>query len=217
MIIVDVESSGVDAKLNSLLSVGALDFDNPTNQFYMECYAFEGAHIEREALVVAGFTREEIVANNQSPRLRSEASDGQANTNHQKKTDREVVETFLEWMKSCKEWTLVGQNPSFDRDFLQQTAHRYHINWPLAQRTIDLHSIAYWEFLRAGKEIPRRNNHSALNLDRILEHVGLPTRTESHNALDDAKLEGEALSRLLRGKVLLEEYSSFPVPAGLKG
>ncbi len=197
MIIVDVESTGVDAKLNSLLSVGALDFDNPENQFYMECRAFEGAHVEKEALVVAGFN--EIQIHDQT-----------------KKTDREVVIAFLAWMKTCKEWTLVGQNPSFDRDFLEKTAHRYHIDWPLAHRTIDLHSIAYFELLKAGKEIPRKNNHTALNLDRILEQVGLPTRTKSHNALDDSKLEAEAFSRLLNGKGLLTQYSHFPIPSNAK-
>jgi DNA polymerase III epsilon subunit-like protein len=211
MIIVDVESTGVDAKLHSLLSVGALDFDNPTNQFYMECYAFPGAHIEKEALVVAGFTEEEIFAPTTPPSAPLLRQEGMKT----KKTDREVVEAFLEWMKTCKEWTLVGQNPSFDRDFLQQTAHRYHLDWPLAQRTIDLHTIAYFLRLKAGKEIPRRNNHSALNLDSILTEVGLPTRAESHNALDDAKLEGEAFSRLLTGKGLLAEYKGFPIPQGI--
>lgn len=198
MIIVDVESTGVDPKLCSLLSVGALDFDNPTNQFYVECRAFDGAHVEKKALVVAGFNEEQI-------------------HDLQKKTDREVVEAFLEWMKTCKEWTLVGQNPSFDRDFLQQTAHRYHLDWPLAQRTIDLHTIAYFLRLKAGKEIPRHNNHSALNLDSILAEVGLPTRAESHNALDDAKLEGEAFARLLTGRGLLADYKGFRVPPDVGG
>ncbi|MDP3803920.1 MAG: hypothetical protein Q8Q87_00040, partial [Candidatus Omnitrophota bacterium] len=80
------------------------------------------------------------------------------------------------------------------------------------QRTIDLHTIAYWHYLKIGKEIPTKNNHSALNLDSIIEHVGLPIKRKAHNALEDAKLEGEAFSRLLRGKPLLPEYSRFPVP-----
>src|SRR3989338_7348989 len=122
-----------------------------------------------------------------------------------------AVEAFLTWMKTCREWTLTGQNPSFDRDFLQETAHRYHINWPFAHRTVDLHTIAYERFCRMGKKIPRKNNHSALNLDCILEYVGLPTRGHAHNALEDAKLEGEALSRLIYGKNLLTCYEKFPI------
>lgn len=235
MIIVDVESTGVDAKLCSLLSVGAVDFDNPTNQFYMECYAFPGAHIEKEALKVNGFKMEEIqrpqhqqghtgsrFAQKGSPSsghaLALGVVRGLSSASHSKTSraeDKEVVEAFLVWMKTCKEWTLAGQNPSFDRDFLQETAHRYHLDWPLAQRTIDLHSVAYYQFLKMGKEIPRKKNHSALNLDAILKHVGLPTRQGSHNALDDAKLEAEAFGRLLGGKSLMTEYSHFQVPAQL--
>jgi DNA polymerase III epsilon subunit-like protein len=230
MIVVDVETTGVDSRLCSLLSVGALDFDNPENQFYMECRAFDGAHVEKEALEISGFTDAEIFSNDQAPI----SNDQQATVNHDtpspasadasagrhspplkrgrgKVTDKELVLAFLEWLKTCKEWTLAGQNPSFDCSFLEETAHRYHINWPLAHRTIDLHTLAYTEFMRAGKEIPRTNNHSALNLDRILEHVGLPTRTKKHNALEDAKLEAEAFSRLLYRKGLLREFGHLPL------
>ena len=201
MIVVDVETTGVDPRLCSLLSLGALDFDRPEHQFYMECAPFPGAHIEKEALAVSGFTMEDIEANNQSP-----------NANNQKKTDRAVVEAFLEWMRTCSEWTLCGQNPSFDRDFLQETAHRYHLNWPLAHRTVDLHSVAYGDHLQRGKSIPLTHNHSALNLDTILAYVGLPSRQGSHHALDDAKLEAEALSRLIHKRGLLKEYSQFEIP-----
>ncbi|MDO8620113.1 MAG: 3'-5' exonuclease [bacterium] len=196
MIIVDVESSGVDTRKCSLLSVGALDFDNPHNQFYRECRVFDGAHIEDEALQVNGFTRESC-------------------TDPKKVTDREVVEEFLTWMKTCNEWTLAGQNPSFDRDFLRETAHRYHLDWPLAQRTVDLHTVAYYEFAREGKTVPLLRNHSALNLEAILEHVGLPIKRESHNALEDSKLEAEAFSRFMAGKPLFEEYMKFKVPDGI--
>lgn len=193
MIVVDVEATGVDARRCSLLSVGAVEFEHPENQFYMECFAFLGAHVEKAALVISGFTEAQI-------------------HDEKKQTDREVALAFLDWLKACKEWTLVGQNPSFDRSFLEETAHRYHINWPLAHRTIDLHSIAYYQMKQKGIEPPQRNNHSALNLDRILEYVGLPTRARKHNALEDAKLEAEALSRLLYGKNLLKAYQMFPAP-----
>src|SRR3989344_2790182 len=248
MIIVDTETTGVDSKLCSLLSVGAVDFDNPTNQFYIECFAFSGAHIEKEALAVNGFRMEEIIDKNQIPKTNDQkdtttprlllgkdgldffhTEDGGTpfitplhsqtrvlpllrEIGEIKMTDREVVQAFLEWMKTCAEWTLAGQNPSFDRDFLQETAHRYHINWPLAHRTIDLHSVAYYHLKKRGIEPPQKNKHSALNLDRILEYVGLPTRVTKHNALDDAKLEAEALSRLFHNKCLFSEYATYPIP-----
>lgn len=194
MLIVDVEATGVDAKLCSLLSVGAIDFDNPKNEFYMECRAFAGAHVEKEALQIAGFTVEEI-------------------HDLKKPTDGKVALAFLEWMKTCAEWTLAGQNPSFDRDFLQEAAHRYRIDWPLAHRTLDLHSIAWSHMLRRGIVPPLENKHSALDLERILSYVGISVkRGTAHNALEDAKLEAEAFSRLLKEANLLAEYRHMPIP-----
>ena len=56
MIVVDVETSGLDDEKNSLLSIGAVDFYNPKNQFYGECRVREGAEVNPEALEVNGFT-----------------------------------------------------------------------------------------------------------------------------------------------------------------
>lgn len=195
MIIVDVESSGVDPNKNSLVSVGAIDFDNPENRFYEECRIWDGAHIEDEALAVNGFTRGQI-------------------TDQKKQTDRELVGKFLKWMETCQEHTIAGQNPSFDRDFLMYTAYRYHINWPLAHRTIDLHSIAYFHMIKRGIEIPIENKHSKVNLTSIIKYVGIDMERGTHNALEDTLLEAECLSRLIYNKPLLPEYEKFAIPQG---
>ena len=197
MIIVDVETTGMDTRLCSLLSIGAVEFERPENQLYIECRIFDGAHCDKQASEIHGFT---------DPQMRDLS----------KKTDREAVEAFLAWMRGCSEWTIAGQNVSFDRDFLKETAYRYHIDWPLAQRTVDLHSVAYYHYLKTGKSVPLKNNHSALNLDAILDHVGVKIGRGHHNALEDAKLEAEAFSRFFKGEGLLPEYSHFPVPEGLK-
>src|SRR3989338_3985344 len=197
MIIVDVESSGVDTRLCSLLSLGAVEFENPANTFYLECRIFDGAHCEKEAAEIHKFTPEQM----KDPK---------------KPTDKELVDAYLHWMRDCKEWTLAGQNVSFDRDFLMEAAHRYHIDWPLAQRTVDLHSIAFYHMTKRGVELPKKNNHSGLNLDAILEYVGVPIlRENGHNALEDAKLEAEAFSRFFKGRGLIADYSRFPVPVEL--
>jgi len=197
MIVLDVESTGVDARLCSLLSVGAVDFDAPANCFYAECHKFPGAHVEKEAAEIHGFTVAQM-------------------EDEKKRTDREVLVDFLVWMRTCKEWTLAGQNPAFDRDFLQETAHRYHIDWPFAQRTVDLHSVAYYHMKGRGVEVPLLRNHSALNLDRILAYTGLKVARGKHNALEDAKLEAEAFQRLFYGRSLLEECENFAIPDFLR-
>ena len=193
MIVVDVEASGMDPQKNSLVSVGAIDFDNPENRFYEECRIWDGAHIEDEALKVNGFTREQI-------------------TDSKKQTDREVVEKFLKWLETCKEHTIAGQNPSFDRDFLMYTAYRYHINWPLAHRTIDIHSVAYFHMIKNGLTPPTDKKHSALNLTRTIKYVGLEIERGKHNAMEDTLLEAEVLSRLMYDRPLIAEYAKYPIP-----
>jgi len=191
MVIVDVEASGVSPEKDSLVSVGAVDFANPQNRFYEECRIWDGAHIEDEALAVNGFTREQI-------------------TDPKRKTDREVVLAFLAWLEKIEEKTIAGHNPSFDRDFLQATAYRYHINWPLAHRTLDLHSICYFDMLQVGVEPPLTNGHSALNLDAVLRFVGIPEEPKPHNALTGALVETEAFGRLFYKKPFLDEFLKYP-------
>ncbi len=193
MLVVDIEGSGVDPHKNSLLSIGAVEFERPENQFYGECRVWDGAHIEPKALEVNGFTE-------------TEARDSI------KQTDRELLLKFISWADTCDEKTLSGQNPSFDRDFMQITAARYHLNWVFAHRTIDLHSIAFFHAVTHRIMVPRKNNHSDFNLDKILVYAGLPPEPKPHNGLTGARLEAEAFSRFFNGKSLFPEWHSFKIP-----
>ncbi len=193
MIVVDTELSGLEPHKHSLVSIGAYDFENPENFFYEECRVWDGAHIMDEALEVNGFTREQILDKN-------------------KPSDREVVERFLAWMEKIDERTIAGQNPSTDRDFIKATCERYHLNWPMAHRVIDLHSICYFHMLERGVNPPMKNHHSGLDLDAILEYVGLSPEPKPHNALMGAKLETEAFSRLIKNKASFPEFEVKDVP-----
>ena len=62
MLIVDVEASGTEYHKHSIVSIGALDLENPENQLYIECQIWDGAHINPEALEVCGFSEAEITA-----------------------------------------------------------------------------------------------------------------------------------------------------------
>lgn len=193
MIIVDVETTGVDPSRNSIVSIGALDFDNPTDQFYRECRIWNGANVSQESFPINGFTESDIV-------------------DPTKDTDEEIVKDFLKWTESKRDKTIAGENPSFDRDFIRLTAQRYHLNWPFAYRTLDLHSVCYTHMIKSGKTPPVKNDHSGLNLELILEYCGIPGYSLPHNALTDTKLEAECLSRLLFGKKLLKEYEKYKIP-----
>jgi len=193
MIIIDVEATGVDEVKHSILSIGAIDFDNPTNQFYEECQAFPGAHIMEKALEINGFTEEQA-------------------TDPLKQSDEEMVKHFIEWSKGVKERTFAGQNPSFDRDFVHRAVDRYHLEWPFAFRTIDQHSVCYTHMIKRGVTPPVERNRSDLNSDKIMAYVGIPTEPHPHNALNGAKVAAEALSRLLYGRKLLPEFEKFDLP-----
>ncbi len=196
MIVVDVEASGVDYQKNSIVSIGALDIDNPTNQLYLECRVWDGAHINEEALGVNGFTEAQLL----DPSKMSEA---------------DLTHAFLTWADGVAERTLAGQNVSFDRDFLKAAAERAgHTNWPFAHRTIDTHTLCYMHMVKAGKVPPidPEKHRSALNLDAVLNYCGIPDEPDPHNALTGAKSHAEVISRLLYDKKLLPEFEQFEIP-----
>lgn len=193
MIVVDVEASGVEYHKHSIVSLGALDFDNPSHRMYVECRIWEGAHIMEDALKVNGFTEAQI-------------------TDVSKEREGELIAEFLEWITPVNDRTLAGQNVSFDRDFLRAAAEREHLNWPLAYRTIDTHTLAYMHMIQRGLTIPLNHNRSALDLDAILNYVGIPNEPEPHNAMTGALSHAEVISRLLYGKKLLPEFDRFDIP-----
>ena len=194
MLVVDVEASGTEPLKHSIVSVGALDFSNPSNRFYEECRVWEGSHIMDEALLVNGFTKEQII----DPKKQSEA---------------DLIHAFLHWSESVAERTLSGQNVSFDRDFLKAAAERAgHTDWPFAHRTIDTHTLAYMHMIQHGLQPPVEHRRSALNLDAVLNYCGIPKEPEPHNALTGALSHAEVVARLLYGRKLLPEFMEFEIP-----
>lgn len=196
MIAVDVEASGIGPDTHSIVSVGAIDMDNPGRQLYEECRVWEGAHINDEALAVCGFTREQV-------------------TDTTKQSEAELVHKFAAFAEASNDRTLAGQNVSFDRDILQAAAVRAkHTAWPFAHRTIDCHSLAWMHMLKRGLTPPVDpvKKHSALNLDAILLYCGIPEEPTPHNALTGAKSHAEVISRLLYDKRLLPEFERFEIP-----
>jgi len=195
MLVVDVEGSGTEYHKHSIVSIGALDFDNPENRFYEECRIWDEAHIMDGALEVNGFTKEEIV-------------------DPSKKTEGEIVRMFLEWSQHMRDRTLVGQNVSFDRDFIKAAGEREGLAWDLAYRTIDTHSLCWMHIIKRGKNPPIDPMHrrSALNLDAVLNYCGIPDEPAPHNALTGALSHAEVVSRLLYDKKLLPEFKEFEIP-----
>ena len=195
MIILDIEASGTEYHKHSIVSIGALDFENPTNRFYKECRIWEGAHIMDGSLEYIGYTEAQI-------------------TDPNKETDGEVVRAFLEWSQHMSDRTLAGQNVSFDRDFLRAAAQREGLAWDLAYRTLDTHTMCWMHMIKRGLTPPIDLDHrrSALNLDGILQYCGIPEEPKPHNAMTGALSHAEVTSRLLHDKKLLPEFEQYEIP-----
>jgi len=195
MIIIDIEASGTNYEKHSIVSIGALSLEQSDDRFYVECKIWEGASVMEGALEVNGFTEEQI-------------------TDPSKMTEVEAVRNFLGWAKRFPDQTLCGQNVSFDRDFLRAACQRAGMNWTLAYRTIDTHSLCWMHMIKAGLTPPIDIKHkrSALNLDGVLNYCGIVSEPKPHNALTGALCHAEVTSRLLYNKKLLPEFANDPIP-----
>ncbi len=195
MIVIDIEASGVDYQKCSIIALGALEYEMPTNRFYGECRIWSGAHIQEEATAVHGMDEATI-------------------TDPNKVSEAELVRSFLEWSQHMGDRTLAGQNVSFDRDFLKAACIRAHLPQDFAHRTIDSHTLAWMHIVKRGLYPPLDAQHrrSALNLDAILNYCGIPEEPEPHNALTGALSHAEVISRLLHDQKLLPEFAQYDIP-----
>ena len=169
MIILDIETTGLSPTLNSMVSLGAVDYDTG-DEFYGECYSWPTREISDFALGVNGFTREQV-------------------NDLTKQSPAQLYLDFLTWAKG-RDPLLGGQQVgSFDILFLKEIHESSPFadmpKWPFGHRSVDIHSIAYAQL---GK---------SLSLDGVLMAVGLSAEQKPHNALTGARLERDAFKRLL--------------------
>ena len=198
MIVLDVEASGLNPKADSIVSIGALDSENQANRFYGECRVWEGAHVHEAALAINGFTKESL-------------------EDAKKQTEAELVHTFVTWALEIQgDRTLAAQNVSFDFSFVEAACDRAGIHFPFAKRTLDVHSLVWMHMTVNGVTPLLLNNHSSISLDSALTYCGLPGEGKPHNALTGALAHAEVISRVAYNKLLLPEYSTFPIPWTLK-
>lgn len=194
MIVLDVEATGTNPHQHSILSIGALDLEDPTNQFYGECRMWDGAKIEKEAIAINGFSTEEA-------------------NDPEKQTEAELVANFIVWATDRPQnRTLAAQNVTFDYDFVEAACHRAHLEFPFAKRTIDIHTLVWTHMSLKGHIPPVEHNHSALNSATVLAYCGVPEEQKPHNALTGALWHAEVISRIAYNRKLLPEFNEYDIP-----
>lgn len=177
MIIVDIETSGLDPKIHGILSIGAVDFENAENKFYGECRLKEGAKVDLKALEVNGFTGEQI--------------------KNCPKSCEELMKEFLDWTKTIPDRTLAGHNVAFDTGFLKENCKEFGLEWSFGHRYVDSHSGFYLYMRSKGLEIPMKDGRAVVGMDFILNTLKLKKR-DKHNALEDAQLTAEIFKKILK-------------------
>ena len=174
LIAVDVETTGIDANRNSLVSIGAVSISDPTNTFYRECVVWDGALITEEALRVNGFTHDQIV-------------DAKKNN---KTTEGGMIGEFFAWLPDSP--MMIAHNSSFDRDFVAAAAKRAGLINPFSFRTVDIHSIVMLHLLRSKSKVPK-----TLSLNQCLKRLGFPPEPNPHNALTGAQCDAVLFDKVL--------------------
>lgn len=193
MVVIDIETTGLNPRRASIASIGAVDFLNPDNTFYIECRVDPDAHIDSGALAVNGFDILDI-------------------TNPEKLGVGEALATFGTWLNGVQSRVFAGSNPSFDRGFLYYASLKYHIHLPTSHHSVDLQTNYYCKLLEISYRNATTFEKSSLKTDLVFEFVGLPAEPRPHHALTGAKMEAEAFARLIYGQNLLSEFSQFTVP-----
>lgn len=187
MIVVDVETSGLNPELSSLVSIGAVNFEDRTQEFYEECKVFDGAEIAPEALAVNGFSKEQIV-------------------DSKKQSEAELIKKFAKWVSEQNavlqkthgyDHVIGAQAAYFDTSFLQAACKRAGINYMFGRRSVDLHAVSYAHHLAHRKPLPIKDGQINLSLNATLSYLGLEPEPNPHIAITGARLEAEAFSRLI--------------------
>lgn len=190
MIVFDIESTGLNLKTLSIVSIGAVVYENPIIHFYKECRIWEGAEVMDEALAVNGYTMDEI-------------------TDSRKMTEADLVKGFTDWLVKNDDYALAGLNPHNDLNFLSSALERARLDFRLKHRVLDLHSVAFAHMKNRGLG---QADHTKLSGDDIMEYVGIPTEPKPHIALNGAIWEAEALSRIIDNKGSFEQFDTFKIP-----
>jgi DNA polymerase III epsilon subunit-like protein len=205
MIVVDIETSGIDPYKCGIWQIGAIEIENPSNQFFGESKIDESDLIEDEALVVTGKTKKDL-------------------RNPLKKSQEELMIEFFSWLEKIEIKNLLCQNPQFDIVFIRAKADKYNLKVPFRHRVFDLHSIAQLKYYQLNNKFLINSGHSDMGLTAALEFCGIEDprimidgskilrEGTPHSAIEDCKLEAECFYRIVYGKGVFEDYKRFLIP-----
>ncbi len=201
MIVLDIETSGLDFVKCGIWQIGAIDLD--TNEEFLE-----EARIDDEDLLLDSRVAKPVleVIGKKEENLRD-------NT---KQSQKQLLINFFNWCKNRKIKNYLCQGPQFDLGFIWTKARKYGLEIPFHHRAYDLHSMASLKYFQLNNRFLIKEDHSDMGLKNILNFCGMQDNRGAHNALEDCKLTAECFSRIVYKRNLFPEYSKFSIPEYLK-
>ncbi len=192
MIVLDIETSGLDIGKNGIWQIAALNMETG-EEFCEKCRIDGEDEIMEEALEICGKTEQEL-------------------KDKSKQTQKQLIENFLNWISKFDERIIAGHNVGWDISFLQNKCLKYGLRKKfhevIGHRTIDLATLAQLKFREENGKFKTENGKNKMDLKSVLEFCGMKderkqsvngkiTEGKSHNALEDVKLEVECFKKLL--------------------
>ncbi len=183
IVVVDIETSGLDPYKCSVLQIGAVWLGaaplNCEDVFFADARHEWWHEWEAGAAKVHGLSR-------------AEASD------IHRPSEAVALEDLLDWLEFLPvpgRLILAGMNPAFDLSFLRRAARDSdqtpRLEGLLSHRTLDMHTLALAKCVAEGED------PDGLHTDAIYEMLGMKREPRPHEALTGARMEGQAIRRLL--------------------
>ena len=167
---VDIEADGPLPGVHSMLSIGAVDVLAPDRTFYAELKPVSETFVP-EALAVSGLDRQKLAAEGREP--------------------AEAMEDLVRWTKGLGGRPVFVSFSTWDWSFVYYYLIRYSGRSPFGHSSLDIKSYYMGRFgSRWGDTAKRR---IAEQRAALLKGLGPHT----HNALDDAKEQGELFRRVM--------------------
>lgn len=196
MIVLDIETSGLDTGRCGIWQIGALDMETE-KEFLEEARIDEEDEIMEEALDLTGKTEKELRSKN-------------------RQSQKQLIENFFNWLEKFNERIIAGHNVTWDLTFIQNKCLKYNLRKRFRKllpnvRAIDLHTLAQLVYRKKKGKFLIKEGRSGMKLKKVLEFCGIKDERKQsigegkiskkgkpHNALEDCKLEAECFKILLK-------------------
>lgn len=180
----DLEMTGPEPDYNEIIQIGAEIYDDEwklkgeylTNVYPENEDAFSG-HSEE----IHGISLDDL---DEAPMMYDVLPDFEA-----------WIRKSLNYPENERLWKVIicGQSVINDINFLSYAYKKEKLKWPFSFQLIDLHTISYYGFMilkNNGKPTPK-----SLSLESVAKYFGFIRESDTHNALEDARLTAKCLKQ----------------------